>query len=53
MTVFRRFANDDSGTTAVEYALLVGLITLAIVTAVQASGNGINAVLTRLADVFQ
>ena len=44
----RRFANDDSGATAVEYGLLVALIALAIVVAVNQLGARIAAIFNSL-----
>ena len=37
-----RFIADESGTTAVEYALIASLICIAIVGALQATGQRIN-----------
>ncbi|WP_029058335.1 Flp family type IVb pilin [Stappia stellulata] len=36
-----RFANDESGATAIEYGLIAGLISIGIITAVTAAGDSI------------
>ena len=38
--VLRKFASCESGATAVEYALLMGLMALALIGALQATGGG-------------
>ncbi len=45
-TTFRRFLRDDSGATAVEYGLLVGLIAVAIMGGLVAVGSSINNTFT-------
>lgn len=42
-TVTSRFARDDTGATAVEYGLIVGLIAVAIVVAVTLIGTNLNS----------
>ena len=37
--LFRRFINDQSGVTAIEYGLIAALIAVVIVTAVTTVGN--------------
>ena len=37
-----RFANDESGATAIEYGLIAALIAVAIITALQSVGGGLN-----------
>ena len=41
MGMVRRFLADESGATAIEYGLIVGLISLAIVTALSATGTSV------------
>ena len=41
MRLIRRFLADESGATAIEYGLIVGLISLAIVTALSATGTSV------------
>ncbi|WP_407049582.1 Flp family type IVb pilin [Methyloraptor flagellatus] len=38
-----RFAHDERGATAIEYALIGGLIALAIVGAISGTGTGVSA----------
>jgi Flp pilus assembly pilin Flp len=39
MTLFRRFAGDESGITAIEYALIAGLAVLGIISSVTLLGT--------------
>jgi pilus assembly protein Flp/PilA len=41
-----RFASDESGATAIEYAMIAGAIALAIVLAVQGIGTTLNNTFT-------
>ena len=41
MLLIRRFLAGESGATAIEYGLIVGLISLAIVTALSATGTSV------------
>jgi pilus assembly protein Flp/PilA len=43
MTLFMRFAGDESGVTGIEYGLIAGLISIGIVTAVTTIGTTISA----------
>lgn len=45
----RRFVSDESGATAVEYALIASLIFLAVVTGVTQAGLSVADVLDRVA----
>ena len=42
MKMFARFANDESGATAIEYGLVASLIAVAIIVAAGAVGNGVS-----------
>lgn len=42
--VFARFANDESGATAIEYGLIAGLIAVAIIGAVQTLGGDLKGI---------
>jgi pilus assembly protein Flp/PilA len=42
---WRRFAADDSAATAIEYGLMVALISLALIGTIEALGSSINYVL--------
>ncbi len=46
MNIIKRFANDESGATAIEYGLIAALISVGIIAAVTTLGTG-------LADVFK
>ena len=41
--ILNRFIKDESGATAIEYGLIAALIALAIMTAVGAGGNSLDA----------
>ena len=41
-----RFLKDESGATAIEYGLIAGLISIAIVTAVTTAGGSISSIFT-------
>ena len=43
-----KFASDESGATAIEYALIAGLIALAIIAGATSLGNEISAKFTAL-----
>ena len=47
-----RFLRDDDGATAIEYGLIVAMISLAIVAAVGGIGDKISAALGRLAEAL-
>ena len=46
--VFARFANDESGATAIEYGLIAGLIAVAIIGAVQTLGGTLTGIFTQI-----
>jgi pilus assembly protein Flp/PilA len=48
--IFREFVESDDGVTAIEYALLAGLIAVVIVLAVASVGAGVNSLFTRVSD---
>jgi pilus assembly protein Flp/PilA len=43
---FPRFLHDESGATAIEYALIAAGIALAIITAVNSVGTSVSGILT-------
>ncbi|WIE40514.1 Flp family type IVb pilin [Agrobacterium tumefaciens] len=49
---FIRFFKDENGATAVEYGLIVGIISAAIIGSGTTIGSNINAVFQFLADTF-
>jgi pilus assembly protein Flp/PilA len=46
--IFRRFWKDKSGSNALEYGLIVGLITLGIIAGVTAAGGALGGMFTRI-----
>ncbi len=46
MLTIKRFLNDDSGTTAIEYGLIAGLVAVAIIGALIAVGGSLNGLFT-------
>ncbi|MFN4009223.1 Flp family type IVb pilin [Pannonibacter sp.] len=46
--IFARFAKDESGATAIEYGLIAGLISIAIVTAAGALGGDLSSLFGRV-----
>lgn len=44
MNIFARFAQDESGATAIEYGLIAALISVGIIVAVSTLGNGLAGV---------
>lgn len=49
MSVFKRFAQDESGATAIEYGLIAALISVVIITAATSVGTNLIAVFTAIA----
>jgi len=45
-----RFANDESGATAIEYGLIAALVSVAIVTVLGTVGDQLTATFTRVAN---
>ena len=52
LRVVRRFLNDESGATAIEYGLICAGLAVAIITTLQALGTNLVAMLQRLLDFF-
>lgn len=44
MNIFARFAQDESGATAIEYGLIAALISVGIIAAVSVLGDGLQGV---------
>lgn len=44
----KRLISDDSGATALEYGLIAGLISLAVVTGATAAGTAVNTIFTAI-----
>jgi pilus assembly protein Flp/PilA len=47
--MLKRFFQDEAGASAVEYALLVGLIAVVIITAVQLLGTNLSSIYNSVA----
>ena len=47
MNIFANFINDEEGATIAEYALLLGLILVAVVTVVTAFGTNISSAVSK------
>jgi len=52
MNIFARFAQDESGATAIEYGLIAALISVGIILAVSTLGGTLNAVFTDINDTL-
>lgn len=44
--------NDDTGATAIEYGLIAALIAVAIIVALETTGNEISATMTTVSDTM-
>ena len=53
MALFSKFVNDQSGATAIEYGLIAGGISVAIVTVVGTLGTKLNATFTTVANALK
>ncbi len=47
-SLFRRFIREETGATAIEYALLAGLLAIALVTSMTLMGSRLSAKFTQL-----
>jgi pilus assembly protein Flp/PilA len=50
MSTFRRFVQDDSGATAIEYGLIAALVSVAIIVALGTLGNNLNTTFSTVAN---
>lgn len=48
MNIVARFANDESGATAIEYGLIAALIAVGIIAAASALGTSLSGIFTRI-----
>ena len=48
MTLLQRFANDESGATAIEYGLIAALIAVGIIVAATTLGGSLSALFDRV-----
>jgi len=51
--LFERFVRDERGATAIEYALIAGFLSIAIVTAVSSLGSILNTTFTSVATALK
>ena len=48
MNIFKRFAEDESGATAIEYGLIAGLISVVIIATITTIGTRLNGKFTSI-----
>ena len=53
MLQVRNFLNDESGVTAIEYALIASLIAVFIITAVSSVGSSVSTVFSEIATTLK
>jgi pilus assembly protein Flp/PilA len=53
MSMFRKFVQDDSGATAIEYGLIAALVSVAIIVALGTLGNNLNATFSTVANELE
>lgn len=52
MNIFARFAQDESGATAIEYGLIAALISVGIILAATALGNSLSDLFTYISNTL-
>ena len=50
MNMIKRFINDESGATAIEYGLIAGLVAVAVIAALTALGGSLNNLFSDISD---
>ncbi len=53
LSIFRRAMKDERGATAIEYALIAGLISVAAVLAMGTIGTKVNGVMSNVASLLK
>jgi pilus assembly protein Flp/PilA len=53
MSQLMRFLRNESGATAIEYAIIAGTLSIAIVAAVQSVGSTLNTTFTSVSTAFK
>jgi pilus assembly protein Flp/PilA len=53
MNIFARFAQDESGATAIEYGLIAALISVVIIAAVTTVGGNLTSVFDSIGDALK
>ena len=48
LSIFRSFAKDESGATAIEYGLIAALVSVAAITALTAMGSSLNGMFNKV-----
>ena len=48
LSIFRSFAKDESGATAIEYGLIAALVSVAAITALTAMGSALNGMFNKV-----
>lgn len=50
--MIKELLNDESGATAIEYGLIAGLVSVAIIVALTALGGSLDAIFSQIADAI-
>lgn len=53
VSVIKRFVQDESGATAIEYGLIAALVSVAAIIALQSMGSSLNSLFTRVSTTLQ
>ena len=53
VSVIKRFVQDESGATAIEYGLIAALVSVAAILALQSMGSSLNSLFTRVSTTLQ
>jgi pilus assembly protein Flp/PilA len=53
VSVIKRFVQDESGATAIEYGLIAALVSVAAIIALQSLGSSLNSMFTRVSSTLQ
>jgi pilus assembly protein Flp/PilA len=52
VSVIKRFVQDESGATAIEYGLIAALVSVAAILALQSLGSSLNSMFSRVSDTL-
>ena len=53
LRLIKRFSSDENGATAIEYALIGGLIAVSVISGASLIGNTLNNTLTEIGDTVE
>lgn len=53
LAFIRKYLNDESGATAIEYGLIAALVSVAAITALTAMGTSLNQIFTSVSTTLQ